>query len=330
MRKVIESVQPFNHFTLRDCFFSALFPALDALGGDSRATAILASSYVEYSYENSRFVQENKNVPQETLEKLMAEQNIRMQVNFEYQEDIVDFVRKSIDENKLLMVTLVDSISYDPQTNKKTDSTAGFRHWILFYGYDDETEEFYVIDHFFLASPIYCKLRMKYEELVRSYKLVTEKFFSKIQELTAIKDVEKPSDLYTKYLDVWMASRKVWNSDGNPILQYMENIIDVLSRKEKDYIANNILSLIEDYSRISVYYVKEKYVIELIDKNSSLIKSMDCQTKDINSLKKIFFGISKNNGDMDEQTVSSLIEITQKIYDEAVVIENKIEARDWQ
>ncbi len=323
MKKIIE-VQPFNHFTLRDCFFSAMFPALDALGGDSKATAILASSLVEYSYQNFRFVQENKNVPQETLEKMMADQNIRMKVNFEYKEDIVEFVRESINEKKLLMITLVDSISYDPVTKKQTDSTAGFRHWLLFYGYDDETEEFYVIDHFFLASPIYCKLRMKYEELVRSYGLVTEKFGSKMQELTEMSDAPQTEDLYAKYLKVWKDSRKVWNSNGSPVLQYMAHVVEVLDENNSEYIETNVLSLIEDYSRISVYYVKDKYVIELVDKNSELIKLIDNQTKDINSLKRILFGISKN-GIKDEDTLPSLEQLVKKIYDTAIIIENGME-----
>ena len=329
MIKIIEPIHPFNHFALRDCFYSALFPAIDALGGDSKATAILASSDMHFSFEGNRLIQHNDKIEQNELSNWLTDQNVTMEYNQEYQEDIVGFIKNTINQNNLLMISLVDAISYDPNTQKKTEDTAGFRHWILFYGYDDEKKEFYVIDHFFIASPIYCKLRMQYHSLQESYKLHAQKYSSRIYVFSRKKTNSCRDNLYDKYIYEWITKRNKWNFNGNPVNMYFDYALDVIKSKDIGLIKNNIISLVEAFYRITVYYIKEKYVIELINKRCALIKQFDKQITSVNMIRQKLFLFARWTSEECYQEIASLIELLQEACRDAQIIERQISTNVW-
>ena len=78
MKKIFNNIEPFNQFALRDCFYSALLPAIGALGGDSKATAILAGSDMHFSFQNTKLIQHNERIDSNELNKWLSDQNIEM------------------------------------------------------------------------------------------------------------------------------------------------------------------------------------------------------------------------------------------------------------
>ena len=225
MKKIFNNIEPFNQFALRDCFYSALLPAIGALGGDSKATAILAGSDMHFSFQNTKLIQHNERIDSNELNKWLSDQNIEIKYSQIYQNEIIEYIRNEINNEKLLMISLVDAISTDPKSGKETNNTAGFKHWILFYGYDDDSQEFSVIDHFYI--------------------------------------------------------------------EYVNYSISIFKLLNYDIVKKDLISFIENYYRIMVYYIKEKYVIGLFDKDKNLVKQVDTIIVNINLLRNKFFYIAK-------------------------------------
>lgn len=328
MKKIFNNIEPFNQFALRDCFYSALLPAIGALGGDSKATAILAGSDMHFSFQNTKLIQHNERIDSNELNKWLSDQNIEIKYSQIYQNEIIEYIRNEINNENLLMISLVDAISTDPKSGKETNNTAGFKHWILFYGYDDDSQEFSVIDHFYIESPIYCKLKMSYDELKRSYNLQNEKYGSRIYILYKANGV-CTNDLYRTYFNNWIIKRNQYNNQGNPIIEYVNYSISIFKLLNYDIVKKDLISFIENYYRIMVYYIKEKYVIGLFDKDKNLVKQVDTIIVNINLLRNKFFYIAKYPKEKCLCEFETAIELLCDICSGLMNFEKQIKCIDW-
>ena len=316
MKKIFNNVEPFNNFALRDCFFSALFPAVDALGGDSNAMAILAGNDMRFRCEGFSLFQKKERISNEELEGWLDDQNIKISYNYKKKENIVDYVKQILFSDKLIMISLVDPVSIDENSKLVTQSTAGFKHWILFYGFDDNTKEFNVIDHFYIASPIYCKLKMKFSNLENSYENVNKKYGTKIFILSRTSD-KITENLYSKYYEMWMNNKKKLYESVNPVLEYISYVFDNFLSEEKILNEIDFLSIIEAFYRLMVYYIKEKYIVEVLIKNCNIIKKINRQIVLINSFRTELFSIvkSKSFNDINTNAINYLQEIRSLAYE---------------
>ena len=100
MKKIFNNIEPFNQFALRDCFYSALLPAIGALGGDSKATAILAGSDMHFSFQNTKLIQHNERIDSNELNKWLSDQNIEIKYSQIYQNEIIEYIRNEINNEK--------------------------------------------------------------------------------------------------------------------------------------------------------------------------------------------------------------------------------------
>lgn len=288
MNKAIPNVEPYNQFALRDCYFSMIFPAVNAFSGSADALAIVTNNDIVFSYDKERFRQEDTRNSRNNLDNLLAEQNIKLEKDNTYHTDIVDFVCGEIDKGHLVVASLVDSLAYDPNTGDETAGHAGFGHWVLIYGYDDEKRVLNVIDHFRVESPIYCKLLMNFDELKRSYDKHNEDNGSRLQILSRLKSDECKSDLKNKYCQEWINLRKA--REQNPVTEYL-NFIRGFFDKGYLQVKRQWFFVAEDIVRLNSYYLQQKYILNHLSSDKEMIKRIDRQTQSILKFKQKLFEI---------------------------------------
>lgn len=323
MKKIIDKVEPFNQFALRDCFYSMLFPAIKGLDGSAEALAIATNNDTVFSYKRGRFIQNNRRPNREEIDRLILEQNIDLISHDNYEEDIVAYIQNCIDNEQLVIVSLVDSLAFDPSTGEETCGHVGYGHWVLFYGYDDQCEEFSVIDHFHLESPIYYELRMKYDELSRSYTEHNKQYGSRMKIISRSGERVNEAILKEKYCYDWFHERK--DETNNAVIEYLDYLYDFFTNERFSKVKMLWYFVAEDIVRLNLYYLKQKYIINALGNNKELQKQIDHQMKYIYELKKIIYGMRTIKTEEDYEQFKSKIGFIDDFRKNGIEVETRLD-----
>lgn len=155
---------------------------------------------------------------------------------------------------------------------------------------------------------------------------------SRIQVLSRVTD--QPIDekyLYDKYLFRWQTKRDFYTANGNPVLLYFEYISRCLAEQSGEEIKRSAVMFIEDITRMSVYYIKERIIIEILyeilNSDNDLDDLMNQQIKRINELRSLLFRFVRNSIVEELDVLKNSIKV---IFDVAQTIETKISNHAWK
>lgn len=283
MNKKVYGVEPYNRFALRDCFYSMVFPIVQFYGGSANTLAIATNNEFSFSFVDNRLKQKVSNKSEEHLNKYLLEQGIGFNKDQQYHDQIIETVCDLLDKGHLVIVSLSDAISYDPDTGERTGSHGGYGHWVLFHGYDKTTQVFFVIDHYNVKSPIYCNLHLDFVEFERSYLEHAKKFGSELQYYSKIGNSIAPDLLRDNYLEEWRVNRLA--QKDRPIedfLNYLEEFFQYDPQPFKRY----RFFVAEDIGHLGVYYLQQLFVFNSMGLNRGELKLFDQQSALILKIKQ--------------------------------------------
>lgn len=190
----LDNIEPFNDVFYKNCFHNSLFPVLKHFG--RKLDFFAANDLFWYEKEDrisNRYVK--------TIRELLMEQGIGIQTRTHFHDSkevvadvpdehkdnlknvtnqlgiyesnseqhislLIDNVKEAILNNRLV-IAWVDCFYESIRTD--TYNTLHWMHCLLVYGFDDEKQILYIIEHKFRGNLTYKPQSISYEDFVRSY-----------------------------------------------------------------------------------------------------------------------------------------------------------------
>lgn len=167
----VERLAPFNDIFYKECFYNALFPAVQYLESD--ILPILLNDAILY-----RFDQRNRHFqvvykPSMEVDKLLAAHGIRMQSEAEGDAALLDRIRKSIRGNRPVILR---ADVYYSSTRADTYLTRHWPHAWLVFGFDDRSGKLAVLEHDRAENLTYRRRWVSYDDAVRCHNGYLEQF----------------------------------------------------------------------------------------------------------------------------------------------------------
>lgn len=155
-----QKIEPFNDVYYHDCLFNAFFPVVNVAGGDIRNILANDISIYQYNDENKRLTAELLQV--ESIQSIIYKSH-RIYANIKTKtENIIDEVKTSINNGNYIVVH-VDC--FYENIRKDMFHKSHWTHALLIYGYDDNMQEVYILEHDDVNSLTYSKKVLKYNIL---------------------------------------------------------------------------------------------------------------------------------------------------------------------
>jgi len=156
-RVILDNVNPLNDVRL-DCDKQAIFPILTSLGVD--LGCLLLNSFAKYEIFDNQ-----------ALRIVQIETNTIKDLGFEYEYadencDALEYIKDKLIVGQPLVITCD---CFGLPMFESTHKIAHAEHAICIYGFDDQTQEFHIIDHEYHNSFLYLKQRLRYDDLLFSY-----------------------------------------------------------------------------------------------------------------------------------------------------------------
>lgn len=171
--KWIKNISPYNdpqNYTggteYVDCFYSALFAFLASNNKDILPYIANNIFYYDYSskQDDLRLKYGIKTMSSLGLEEINEKQGIRIIEERVLSEDIIEYIKGSIDENKMISVGVdMFELSYRPDRYKKIHTS----HMLIVYGYNNVNQQFYILDN--IDNSKYIETKCTFSDLQTSY-----------------------------------------------------------------------------------------------------------------------------------------------------------------
>lgn len=281
--KIIDNVEPFNEIFYRDCVYNALFPALIHYG--KGIDNFLANDIIFYTMEEENWKSLDAKVHScIRIDELLESSGLEVHLTAK-EEDIIGACINAIAQDKLVILR-VDC--FYESMRKDTYEKLHWPHYLLIFGYDNDSEIFHILEHENIDSFKYKKKTMPYHEARNCYEGYLE-HFNKNYEHPSFYEIQTafgfdeyggtPSDIY---IDNFINQRKNIIV-GIKKLNYFMNEIGVLALErsnEEDmeillYHLNNLINLkkAERY-KAEVLYGHNPVFLEPLDKLVQLWKKI--------------------------------------------------------
>jgi len=253
---VLDHIEPFVDFIYKGCFYSSLLPVVQYY--ERSIEHFVINDIVAYDFldENDISTFGVSYTPIKTLDECAKDAAITV-VKKIRSEDIIHDLQTSLIEGKPVILAI--DCYYEPLN---TDCY-GKEHWphnILIYGFNEEEQLFYIIEHQNSVSTLYEKLTISYEDLLHCYEEYQENFKnldiinSNLYDLTYDYNKEFPT-----YIEVVKLEKETERSTKQVLEAYLHS-----SLEKKELIRNGLeclkifkekfLDIINDEMKISENY----------------------------------------------------------------------------
>lgn len=164
--KIIDNIQPFNEVFYIDCFYNAFFPILQYLGASN--LAFLSNDIFLYKYEqkHNNGHLDAKFISGLDVEKILFEDYGVKTVVKVKTEDVLSDIKIAIQNGRPVIIS-VDCF-YEP-IRLDMYNQEHWSHALLIYGYNEEEQIFYILEHENVNSLNYRPTKISYTDMVNSY-----------------------------------------------------------------------------------------------------------------------------------------------------------------
>ena len=282
---IIEYIIPFNEVFYKECFYNSLFPVITYFKGDIGyffANDIILYKYDDNSQKAIKFEVEYLSVQDENsvLDACGVGFQAREQV-----DDVVKEVKKSIINGKPVIVWVdcfYESIRMD--TYKKQH----LPHTLLIYGFNDEKNIVYIVEHNNRDNLSYKDYTITYKELYDSYQGYVSRFIGKHKKNTYYEFYAKhkenkspiqefPSVLKTIKVNFWSHKCTILDNLNN-LRKIISDLKDILADEEE--LKKNITLLSSKLNDIINAKLVEKYRVYKFMGDSEQLLSLLCEIID--------------------------------------------------
>lgn len=143
MRKILDSITPFNEIFYKTCFYNPFLSGVYYLGGEIRP--FLCNDFFVYQFNDSNGFNLNINfVESKPTNDILKGMNIGMDSDF-IKLNIINEIKIAIDNNHPVIVP-IDRFYWNSSLNKTMYQIKHFAHFFLITGYDNLSKLFTTID----------------------------------------------------------------------------------------------------------------------------------------------------------------------------------------
>jgi len=170
MKKILENIRPWNDLYFKNCYYSALFPMVEFLGGTAAPVILNDLYYFRESKDDDGLVRLENDEIYPNYDVCLNEMGITVMNGRSC--DIVADIRRAIDAGSPAMVFI------DCFFERMRTDAYNLNHWthiLPVYGYDDEAGELYFFEHQYQTGFTYGLFTMPYAEMENCYNGYIEK-----------------------------------------------------------------------------------------------------------------------------------------------------------
>ncbi len=322
MSKVeIEGIEPIQDYFFNSCFYSSLFPVIEFFGRSVLPFMINGiGTYMFYDTEERcsayiKFYQEN------------SIQNILDEIMIRYQKiDICDKLHETIVENldeAKPVIVAVDCFweAIRPEMYQKVH----LPHYLLVYGYDDEKQEYLIIEQDHEADISFHKKTISKSEIEIAYKGFCERFFQQDRGTVWIFNEDKRKyqldlkDLKKRYIANLKKNKDRFCFGMQEIYAFQSKFIALIEREEDFW--PRLQDIIEGTNDILKYMnakvIQYEAFFEEYDQEMVLFRKLrECWILQRTILVKCYY--SKRLGQNQKLKVITNLEMILKLSDELV------------
>ena len=295
--KVYFDIEPYNFDSFGEydyCFFVGYFTSLKFQKYDLNIPFVNSLLKMENN-KNSLFC--SSLYKGDYLEQVHKKYNIDIQgVKINEKKKYVDFIKKCLDNQILVITTYISPITYDPSTKGYSEKYFD-KHFGLIFGYDDRKKEFDVVNHIKNSSMIYKKCKISYRNLVKAHykaelRNVDENSFY----------IVKPN-IYPKTYSI-----KELTNIFNDVIKYNKSIIEASFRMILSFLKNFlsegiIYKLINSTSSIIYFFNHERLIQKAL--NTKYIICVDEILKHLKLLRNCIFKVFFSKNDLAKNKLNS-------------------------
>jgi hypothetical protein len=159
-------VAPFNEFYLGSCYTQAYVPAVAALGVS--AEKFIANNYSYFQKDGERLFIRSSYLDTQTVfnDRFgLMEESLCHKV-----EKLPQFLVEQLRESRLCICRSNNPHAIDVESGKLANGSGeGVIHWLLVYGYDLDSQHFFVLEHRTNFAALYRPMEIPFDELERAY-----------------------------------------------------------------------------------------------------------------------------------------------------------------
>lgn len=249
--KKIEHINPFNTFFYRDCYYNSLFSILQFYG--LNIFIVLANEVFFYSGQENKILGGTAKYRQVVpIDKLLKRMNV--QCSFENSiHGLMERIVESLDQDSPVIL-LVDC--YEEEIRKDLYHKEHLDHSLLIYGYDEQTEEFIVMEQGKKNTLDYQEKRISFQSTYDSVK--------SYQELYGEEKADEPLLTCFSYSEESPYAHKTQDSG----VQYAENyLLAVPMLKKQDE------ALVKIRERLCYYFDQDVIAQSSVDE---ILETLNC------------------------------------------------------
>ena len=165
----IDTIKPFNEIWFKNCYYSAYFPIIIALG--ETIVPLLTNQIFEFHIDDYGYISFDEKIyeKEDEIENKLGIKVIKKIVV----DDVIKRLKSSI--NKGNPVLLKVDCFYE-STRLDTYKKIHAPHVITVYGYNDKSKEFCILDHDSINSIMYKEKTLPYSDIQKAYESFTDKY----------------------------------------------------------------------------------------------------------------------------------------------------------
>lgn len=171
----IEHIEPFNDVFFESCFYNSFFPVVKHY--NYSIAPYLANEVPTYSYENNKLVVNY--ISAENRITVMNRNGIKIKNNDYCDDNFINDIKTAVSSD--MPVILWVDCYYEPIRND-TYKKVHWCHSILIYGFDENSNEFMVIEHLIKDNLSYKKRMISFENIKRMAKGYQENFYKEFKK----------------------------------------------------------------------------------------------------------------------------------------------------
>ncbi|MBU3198524.1 amino acid adenylation domain-containing protein [Clostridium estertheticum] len=274
--KIFKDINPFNDVYYIDCFYNAFFPIVNYINGS--LLPFLANDVLVYSRDKEMQL-DTKFITSLTVEKILIDEfNIYTDIKVSV-GNIVESIKNAILNHRLVIIHIdcyYESIRED-MYNKNH-----WTHALLVYGYDDEDEVCYVLEHDDINNLNYKPKKISYNDIINCYNgyltnfqkgektpsyfefYLKNNYLNNSLEKINIKKYQK------NYLNCILDNKKVMEESLNKLNKFKLDYINIVN--DEEYLRKNIDHIIHQYNNIIKAKKADFYKIsKLFNDNQKLL-----------------------------------------------------------
>lgn len=170
--KILNNIEPFNEIVYDSCFYNSLFPIMGHFGVG--IAHLLLNDLITYDFDESKTVPfDSKYTSIKPLEEVLGNLGIMMNQKFMNPENLVEELKLSLINNQPIILQVnCFYLSYRLDSYQRKH----LPHSLLIYGFDDNKQDFFAVEHTNYEDLNYMKMSISYDDILHGYNGFCEVF----------------------------------------------------------------------------------------------------------------------------------------------------------